>query len=718
MSFPAPSSIVPSLTKLTTADAFRPIETPGLPARRRLVYIGDSNTAGLSAATDAPSGWRAILQRLLGYSGVAFDVVGVRGLGGLDGTGNTWGVFPSVDDFHDAWKQVIQYWQNEGHFGRRLSATGPVTSVVTGTDTINYSGGQIVSNGSLCALISDGTLPTITGLSPVTVNGISYLLFFAGGSTASSFQPCLLDSTTVADITAAGTGNMTLLAGLAEIILPCSASWGVAANTVTDWIAQGGSNDIFNLMDGGTSAADTLAALKTRAALLIANINTVAHANARRFWHAVAPIFAPASNAAAKEAVREDFNTWMRDTFVPTLGAHWAYIDSAENVTATCVISDGLHYNNRGAPKVGRKITSAIVASSGHAARIDERQPFVFTRRTPAPSILLSTTASHRCTFGSAATRNAEGSLPFWFAISFFPIATASGVNAIVQYFNPYTSGCLLNVTSGQFSLYYRKAGASVQVSSYTTVAQKLRWHRLFAFFDPTATPNVRCALFLNGNLIQEVHTTAAAVTSGGSWFLGGSSLNTAIGLYAGPFIIGVNSSYTIRDAPHLAYADYWWGETPGGTDEFLLNENTGTSLVSTVNGSASGTLTGPASPWVASGGLWMRPWETGYRQGPWDVSPIVQTAAYTAIQGELVRCDPTTAGFAVTLPTAIGATKRICVLNESTSTNAITINTTSSQTAGGFASGALSIAAAVGAAGSSLIFSPNGANWNLEARS
>lgn len=71
----------------------------------------------------------------------------------------------------------------------------------------------------------------------------------------------------------------------------------------------------------------------------------------------------------------------------------------------------------------------------------------------------------------------------------------------------------------------------------------------------------------------------------------------------------------------------------------------------------------------------------------PWfEVTPI-KTAAYLATYGQLVRCNPTAAGFTVTLPTASGYSGwEILVKNVSASANVVTIDGAGAETIDGAA--------------------------------
>ncbi len=86
-----------------------------------------------------------------------------------------------------------------------------------------------------------------------------------------------------------------------------------------------------------------------------------------------------------------------------------------------------------------------------------------------------------------------------------------------------------------------------------------------------------------------------------------------------------------------------------------------------------------------------------------------IKTSGYTAAIDELVRCNTTSGGFAVTLPTAVGNDGRGITIKKVVShANAVTINTTSSQTIDGAASGSITITDVLG----TITVISDGANW------
>lgn len=86
------------------------------------------------------------------------------------------------------------------------------------------------------------------------------------------------------------------------------------------------------------------------------------------------------------------------------------------------------------------------------------------------------------------------------------------------------------------------------------------------------------------------------------------------------------------------------------------------------------------------------------------------KSANYTLTDADFaVEFDCTSAGRTATLPTAVGATGRTYLIRKKdSSANVVTINTTSSQTVNGAASGAKTITAQYGA----LLLISDGANW------
>lgn len=84
-----------------------------------------------------------------------------------------------------------------------------------------------------------------------------------------------------------------------------------------------------------------------------------------------------------------------------------------------------------------------------------------------------------------------------------------------------------------------------------------------------------------------------------------------------------------------------------------------------------------------------------------------VKTSLYTAILGDLVRCNPTAGGFAVNLPAATGnANKTVMVKNVTTSVNTITIAASGFETIDGVATISMNLGF------ESFVFVSDGSNW------
>lgn len=76
------------------------------------------------------------------------------------------------------------------------------------------------------------------------------------------------------------------------------------------------------------------------------------------------------------------------------------------------------------------------------------------------------------------------------------------------------------------------------------------------------------------------------------------------------------------------------------------------------------GMKAGDILRWDGGKAQWVRPWTV----------TSVKTSAYTCKVWEVVRCDPTSAGFTVTLPPSPSNADLIIVKNASDSTNTITV--------------------------------------------
>lgn len=181
-------------------------------------------------------------------------------------------------------------------------------------------------------------------------------------------------------------------------------------------------------------------------------------------------------------------------------------------------------------------------------------------------------------------------------------------------------------------------------------------------------------------------------VDAAGAITLGASGLAAAVSAARGTAIVSNQLSIDLRDTtPGLELAASGLGvlldtTTPG------LQLTTGLKVQ--LNGSSLS---------LAAGGL-----SVTAPEGAWSVT-AVKTTNYTAVAGELVRCDPSGGTLQITLPTAVGISgRRILVKNTTSSTTAITFATTSGQTVDGGA------AASIVLGFDTRLFVSDGANWML----
>ncbi|WP_437647887.1 SGNH/GDSL hydrolase family protein [Sorangium sp. So ce362] len=658
------------------------------PARRVVLDTGDSNFSGFAANADNATGPRSTLQRVFQEEGIRFRMVG-RGYGAPNGAGFTWGRYPKIDDFHDHPRAHIGDWRHWAFGGRRLSKSSAVTAIDATANTFTVPG-HTLAVGVACTLDFSGTTdpPVLAVQQPI------YYVATVVGDVVSFAQ--YEGSTTPIDITYAGSGEVRLNEGLIEMLPKIAEACDEAP---TDVIAGGGTNDISALIVAGYSEAETLAILQQRERDYEKQLARLfPRANKHRVC--VLDFKDDTASSIAASAVALAFNAWLVKR-APTLGRTWNVIDATAKVPASAY-ADNVHLSRVGYEIWGEEIARQVVQGIG-AGLEGAKVPRTFVRRAAQACIELRATTD-RATFPAQAALNV-GSNPFFFRVRYMPFELKTGTNVIVMQENPYNDGCMLTMTGPRLNLYHKSAGAGavIAANAYTECLKQYRWHDLFVF----VAPGKEAALLCNGRLVQRVVIGEASITSQDGWAVGAfSSLSSAPGLYQG-FLVGHGAALSIEDAWELAIAAYYDDEDPEGTTyKAKLDEGTGTTLASTVHDTTAGTLAVTTGGWVGSGKYEM-PANDGYRKPELDQRIAPVTAAYTATYGELVKCDPTSAGFTVTLPTAVGHEgEPIWVSNVTASTNAIVVDGNASETLDG------ATTATINTAWGDLRLISDGANW------
>lgn len=676
------SQAIPINQSIATVPLYRQIEAP---SRRVIAWVGESNFLGFGAAVDGATGPRAPFQQHLMAAGINFRMVG-RGYGGLNGAGQTLGRFPFVEEFHDSHTMLIADWRSDSHGGRSISKTSTVTNIaVDGTVT---APGHTLTSADPVVLTSTGVAPIASVVQPVyyALNpnvgaGTFQLQQYNGSGSALTFL-------------SNGSGTITAAEGLAEMLPYIAQTWD---EEPTDIYISGGANDLYTAYNGGMSAADCLAMLQAREAVYETVVDAAVPGTANKFRCSFQQFTHGATNYAAMRPIIADFNAWL-EARINARGRKWAYVDVTSEHADGDYSTDGIHGRKTFYDRMGRSMSQPLIAAVGTGHDYD-KAPRPFVQRTPQPCIELRATAD-RVYIAANALHN-PGSQTFWFAISYMPFALPAGINAIVQQENPQSDATLLAQVSGRPLMYF-KAAPIITSSSYNLVMQQFRWHRFLCFYDAS---NNEAAMYLNGNLVARVLTTMSAITSQDGWAIGGiPSVANALGLYS-DFVIGRGPGVDINDSALMARRDYYTGVTHvTAVARYALSEGTGLSVAGNVSGSPNGTIT--SGTWIPAT-EYMRPWERGYVKPIWDQRPSNVTAAYTATYGESVRCDPTSAGFTVTLPTAVGKRgAQIKIANVSASTNGIVVDGNASETVFGATTQTISTAY------QTMVIESDGANW------
>jgi lysophospholipase L1-like esterase len=594
----------------------------GTTRKARIWDIGDSVQSGGSVLQEAPSGTRQIWQAALTREGIAFDVVGNTGHGDINSGGTTWAVFPVPKDFSsrypEAYKVTIQSPLHSGMSGRSLVSTSTFTSADASTDRITLAA-QVYASGSFACLREEpgGTLPTFApaaNINPFTVFGVRYLFYFAINISGATHQACYAQGgSTPGDITSPGSGPITALAGIGDLIIPMSALLGVDPLTITHVFLNGGGNDMFPAVDAGTPLATIEAMLETRAIYTMDQLDLVVAPSCNKFFMTMLPIAAPATNQANKETARESYNAWMIP-YVPRRSKTWAICDCSRPVNSPELqLVDGAHPKAAGAVKLGEEKARCVIASWGPGT-LRNRRPAPFTKRVQQGCYVLNGT-NQRGTIATSAARD-PGANAFWVMLKIFFLDLDSTFRGIVQLGTAaYANGLLLAVQNGILRMYWRNAGPCIPASGYGTMVEPRTWYDLLMFFDINQTPKQVASLWVNANLVQEVRTDGLAAVAGQSWYIGASFADTAHCAYKdlriGASAIkslpdGTAIPYTFRDCAEMAHDAYMHNIQPHGMTERFLLETTASEL------SGASAMTNSSGTFLAAGVL-VSPWEQGY---------------------------------------------------------------------------------------------------------
>jgi len=135
-----------------------------------------------------------------------------------------------------------------------------------------------------------------------------------------------------------------------------------------------------------------------------------------------------------------------------------------------------------------------------------------------------------------------------------------------------------------------------------------------------------------------------------------------------------------------------------------------GASRISTASDAA---LSNPANGQALLYDASTQKWTNGAILASTTVTRTVTTATTLASNDGVVFVDPTSAAFTVTLPTAVGFSGRYTVTSTGSSSNVVTVATTSSQTIDGASTVTVGTQAS-GATYKSVDVVSNGSNWRI----
>jgi hypothetical protein len=199
--------------------------------------------------------------------------------------------------------------------------------------------------------------------------------------------------------------------------------------------------------------------------------------------------------------------------------------------------------------------------------------------------------------------------------------------------------------------------------------------------------------------LSVKAQSTTASLSTGGNLFLtsgSGTSANGALGLQTGGSnrLIISDGYLTIQSGVLLTTTSNGNINLPNNGGSKFQIENV--SIGSTVTAANLDTLTNGSNADSLH-----------THAGIAATITSIKTGTYTAAIGEIVRCDPSSSGFTINLPTAVGNSgKEIAIKNTTSSTNTITVDASGSETIDD------SLTYLISVAYQSITLVSNGSNW------
>lgn len=232
----------------------------------------------------------------------------------------------------------------------------------------------------------------------------------------------------------------------------------------------------------------------------------------------------------------------------------------------------------------------------------------------------------------------------------------------------------------------------------------------------------------LTGALVGDATTDSTSITTGAFQTDGGLGVAKALFVGTTANVAGaatLQSTLAVTGATTLASGSGGTVTLGGGATpselRFLESSMGGSNYMAFKAQGMTGNVTywlpaadGSSGQMLSTDGAGTLAWATASA----GVNALNKTANYTVATSDgsnvVVACDATSGAFTITLPTAVGNTQRIVLIKSDTSANAVTVNTTSAQTIGLFASGAI----ALYRLSDSLVVSSDGTNWQINAGS
>ena len=523
-------------------------------------------------------------------------------------------------------------------------------------------------------LRGDGTWATLSGTGTVTSVSVVSANGFAGTVATSTTTPAITLTTTVTGVLKGnGTAISAAVAGTDYVVPSALSSYVTASSANSTYVKYTGSTDNLDMGIWAITASYLISSLNETTPGVSSDLDAVI----------INTKYTGGGGTSLKTNWKNITSNFTMNVSAGTLTNFYSFYAYAPTTTSGSITNKYAFYSEAGAgPAIfGSTVTAtSLIKSGGTSSQILAADGSVITAGTGVTisggTISASGTGSGTVTTVSVVSANGfAGTVAT--ATSTPAITLTTTITGVLKGNGTAISAAVANTDYLAVASPAYTGVLSTGTLGFTPANHFAAFATSSALYNQLITQNTSNGAAASNDIVVNNNLSTDSTYYGdfginSSTYTGSGSFNLANAVYltatSGDLVLGTTTSNPIHFVVNSGATDAAVIKTTG---QLQLNGYTTTSSFS---GTAAGYLAFDSSGNVIT------------TANPSAYTVTNQTSAYsvTATSGTIiVKCDTTTAGFTVTLPTAVGNTATI-IIKKTVAANTLTIGTTSSQTVDG----------------------------------